>query len=65
MRFPQRRIGIGYRKHCAHFFFLFFFFKIGPFVKQVCHLMLELFSLKRQTAVANFEDRCWFVLVIK
>ena len=64
MRCPQRGIGIGYRKHCAHFF-SFFFFKIGFFVKQVCHLMLELFSLKRQTVVANFEDRCWFVLVIK
>ena len=65
MRCPQRGIGIGYRKHCAHFFFLFSFFKIGLFVKQVNHLVLELFSLKRQTVVANFEDRCWFVLVIK
>ena len=47
------------------FFFSFLFFKIGLFVKQVSHLVLELFSLKRQTVVANFEDRCWFVLVIK
>ena len=34
-------------------------------MKQVRHLMLELLSLKRQTAVASFEDCCWFELLIK